>query len=344
MKAILFCRHPYSFDILKPIRDALLNKHHDFIWYVHKEIENAFPYKNDDYSTSVKALKTIDSQAVFVPGNAVPHYLKGVKVQVFHGLAGEKKSHFKIRHYFDLYLTQGPYFTRKFEALKNKYGNFEVAETGWSKLDLFHTDFQKIQQKKSLLLKANHAEKIILYAPTFSPSLSSAPNLLHPLRALAQNKQYLILIKFHDLMRTEWINEYKKLASETDNIIYVEERNVIPSMKLADIMVSDTSSVVYEFLLLNKPVITFRSKSENISWEDEVNFDRLAELVEKNLQLDPYKKFRQKIIARYHPYNDGLSSERMVEAVTSYIEKNGVPQRRQLNLYRKYTIYRDFKD
>ena len=26
---------------------------------------------------------------------------RGLKVQVFHGLAGEKKGHFRIRHYFD---------------------------------------------------------------------------------------------------------------------------------------------------------------------------------------------------------------------------------------------------
>ena len=28
---------------------------------------------------------------IFVPGNEVPHFIRGVKTQVFHGLAGEKK-------------------------------------------------------------------------------------------------------------------------------------------------------------------------------------------------------------------------------------------------------------
>ena len=37
-------------------------------------------------------------------------YLPGVKIQVFHGYAAEKKDHWIIRRYFDTYFTQGPYF------------------------------------------------------------------------------------------------------------------------------------------------------------------------------------------------------------------------------------------
>ena len=42
-------------------------------------------------SQFIKELKKYNSDAIFVCGNAVPHYLKGVKTQVFHGFAGEKK-------------------------------------------------------------------------------------------------------------------------------------------------------------------------------------------------------------------------------------------------------------
>lgn len=344
MNAILFCRHPYSFDILKPLRDALLKKGDTFLWYVHPEIEPGFPFREDNFTSSLHCVKKFDSQAIFVPGNAVPHYLKGVKVQVFHGLAGEKKSHFKIRHYFDLYLTQGPYFTKKFLQLKDKYKDFEVTQTGWSKLDLYYTDEDVLATEKQSLLEKHQAKQIILYAPTFSPSLSSAPHLINEIKLLAQNKKYLILIKFHDLMQAAWQADYKNLAMQIENVLYVEERNIIPSLQLADLMISDTSSVVYEFLLLDKPVITFRSASENIKWEDEVNYEKLTFLVERNLQNDPYKKYRKEIIRDYHPYSDGKSSERMLEAVQKYIDKNGIRHKRKLNLYRKYTVYRDFKN
>ena len=50
--------------------------------------------------------------------------MPGVKIQVFHGYAAEKKDHWVIRRYFDTYFTQGPYFTSHFEALAKKYGDF----------------------------------------------------------------------------------------------------------------------------------------------------------------------------------------------------------------------------
>ena len=58
-------------------------------------------------------------------------------MQRFATFIDEKKGHFRIRKYFDLYLTQGPFFTKKFNELKKKFKNFEVVETGWPKLDIY---------------------------------------------------------------------------------------------------------------------------------------------------------------------------------------------------------------
>ena len=120
MNSILFCKNKYAFGILEPIRKELKALNHDFIWYIDKKILDDFPYKTEPHSSSIKELKNYNSEAIFVCGNAVPHYLKGVKTQVFHGFAGEKKGHFMIRNYFDLYLTQGPYFTKKFIEKRKK--------------------------------------------------------------------------------------------------------------------------------------------------------------------------------------------------------------------------------
>ena len=121
MKCVLFCQNNYAFGILEPIKTYLVDNGHEYIWYVNPKIIRDYPYKNEPYTTSIGELITYQSDAIFVPGNEVPHYLRGVKVQVFHGLAGEKKGHFRIRHYFDLYLTQGPFFTKRFIEFKNKY-------------------------------------------------------------------------------------------------------------------------------------------------------------------------------------------------------------------------------
>jgi len=37
---------------------------------------------------------------VIVPGNVVPHFWPGLKVQIFHGLGEEKRGHYRITGFF----------------------------------------------------------------------------------------------------------------------------------------------------------------------------------------------------------------------------------------------------
>ena len=160
MRATLFCNLPYAFSILLPLKMELEKRGIAYVWYVPKELMSLFPYKDEPITSDMKSLKDYNSDMIFVPGNDVPHFLRGVKVQIFHGLAGEKKGHFRIREYFDLYLTQGPYFTNRFDELKQKHKNFEVVQTGWCKLDNLFKDDNSLLIRKEKLLKDN--EKILL--------------------------------------------------------------------------------------------------------------------------------------------------------------------------------------
>lgn len=343
MKFTLFCQNPYAFGIMEPIMQVLKEKNYEYLWFLTPNLSGKFPFEKEPHTFDLEELTAFESDAIICPGNEVPHYLRGVKVQIFHGLAGEKKGHFRIRHYFDLYLTQGPYFTRRFNRLKRKHRNFEVIETGWPKLDIYGKDVDKYKEEKQHLLEAHAASKMLLYAPTFSPSLTSAPFLLQEVEKLAENKEYLVVIKFHDLMAAETIAQYKELAAKKENILFEEEPNIIKYLLMADLMISDTSSVVYEFLLLNKPVITFRNNSEKILWDDQKQYSGLAERVAANLEKDEFSQERQTVIEEYHPYNDGRSAERMVEAIEGYIAENGVPERRRLPFLRRRKMNRMFK-
>jgi CDP-glycerol glycerophosphotransferase (TagB/SpsB family) len=334
--------NPYSFGILEPIMQVLKEKNYEFIWFVRTAILEKFPYQDQRFTSKIEDLVHFNSDAIFVPGNEVPHYLRGVKTQVFHGLAGEKKGHFRIRNYFDLYLTQGPYFTRWFSKAANKHKDFSVVETGWPKLDIYGKELHKYDPDKLSLLKKYSAKKIILYAPTFSPSLTSAPHLLSQIEELALEKEYLIVIKFHDLMAKNLIDSYKKLSMSFKNVLFIEERNIIKYLLIADLMISDTSSVVYEFLLLDKPVITFKNNSLAINWDNLLSFNGLVKSVVRNLLEDPFKEQRLKVLKEYHPYTDGNSAKRMVEAVEEYIKRNGVPEKRLISWFRRYKINKIF--
>ena len=342
MKAILFCQNNYAFGILNPLKQVLLNKGYDYIWYVADKIINDFPFQSDNFTSKISDLITFNSDAIFVPGNEIPYYLRGLKVQVFHGLAGEKKGHFRIRHYFDLYLTQGPYFTNKFNELKNIHKDFDVIQTGWPKLDVYGKDKALYNSEKDALLKKYNAKKILLYAPTFSPKLTSAPFLIAPLKKVLENPDYLVLIKFHPKMDRKWVEAYKQFSNGNQKCVFQEEKNIIKFLLMADVLISDTSSVIYEFLLLDKPVISFKNISENIYWNDVDDYLELNTLIELNLTEDPFKKQRHIIYKEFHPYNDGKSALRMIEATKNYIKTNGVPEKRKLSFLRRLKIHTIF--
>lgn len=342
MKATLFCKNPYAFGILKPLNDALLDKSHMVKWFVPEDIIDKFPFKDQcDYTTSIQEIHDFSNDVIYVPGNEVPHYLRGVKVQIFHGLAGEKKGHFRIRKYFDLYLTQGPYFTNRFKQLAKKYKDFEVIETGWPKLDSLFKQKGDYDNEKQDLLNKYKVKRILLYAPTFSPSLTSSIDLKSEIFKLA-DQDTLLLIKFHDLMNKNVMEEYESICNETENAEIVRDNNIIKYLILSDLMISDTSSVVYEFLLLDKPVVTYKSNSKNIRWEDFDDAQFLCSLVKENLTTDKYKKDRSWIIENYHPYTDGLSSERMVEVMEKFITENPVPEQRKIPWGRKRKMIKMF--
>ena len=270
MRIVLFCENKYAIDILKPLQDEAEDEGvNDILWYVHQKRIPDFPLKDSvNWTNSIQQVYDFFPDVVFVPGNIVPYYLRGVKIQIFHGYAAEKKDHWIIRRYFDTYFTQGPYFTRKFMQLSYRYKDFEVLETGWTRQDWISEHRCDFENDKYDLLQKYGKKQIVLYAPTFSPKLTSLPFIKDALIKLTKEKNILLMMKFHPLTSQEWIDEYRQLANEHDNMIFVDDFSVTKYLLMADVMISDTSSTIYEFLLLNKPVVTLRAISKDIYWKN----------------------------------------------------------------------------
>lgn len=344
MRIVLFCENKYAIDILYPLYlEATKEGGHQLLWYIHAKNIPQFPLEDEvQWTNSMQEVYDFSPEAIFVPGNIVPYYLPGVKIQVFHGYAAEKKDHWIIRRYFDTYFTQGPFFTKEFRRLSKQYNDFEVVETGWPKQDWIKEHLHAFDAEKKRLLEAHGKEKVVLYAPTFSPSLTSIPHLKEALLQLVAEKSVVLLLKFHPLTRQEWIDEYKALAAAHEQILWVDDFNVTKYQLMADLMISDTSSTVYEFLLLNKPVITYRTIARDIYWTNIVDVTLLCDAYE-TVQTDPDSiALRQWVVANYDPYLDGKVCQRMLSAAQDYIHRNGVPRQRKLNLWRRYTSIKTF--
>ena len=310
---LFYIEHDYSYEILRPLQKEIKKQGDRVCWFlVGKQINNQLSQAEHELKT-VEEVIEYDPQACFVPGNTIPNFIPGLKVQVFHSLEWKKKTTFRIRDCFDLYCTHGPSTTNTFNILKQKHQHFDVIETGWPKTDAL---FEAIPVN---FPEARGA--IILYAPTFSPKLTSAAELYDSIKKLSKQQSWFWIIKFHPKMNPKLVDQYRKI--EGKNLKIIEQDSIAPLLKSAELMVSDTSSVIGEFALLKKPTITLNNAMPddyiiNISNHTELESAINAVLADKTAIFKEVAEYAKQL----HPYYDGQSSQRVLQAVTNMSEKN----------------------
>ena len=310
---MFYIEHDYSYEILRPLQKEIQKQGDHVCWFlVGKQINNHLSQAEHELKT-VEEVIEYDPQACFVPGNTIPNFIPGLKVQVFHSLEWKKKTTYRIRDCFDLYCTHGHSTTNTFNILKQKHQHFDVIETGWPKTDAL---FEAIP--------VNFPEArgpIILYAPTFSPKLTSAAELYDSIKKLSKQQSWFWIIKFHPKMNPKLVDQYRKI--EGKNLKIIEQDSIAPLLKSAELMVSDTSSVIGEFALLKKPTITLNNAMPddyiiNISNHTELESAINAVLADKTAIFKEVAEYAKQL----HPYYDGQSSQRVLQAVTKMSEKN----------------------
>lgn len=318
MKHLLFATKSYSISILRPLSRAIQRDGESVCWYLGPELNPDLLLEADDLLLStIDDVREFSPDVVYAPGNYIPHFIPGVKVHVFHGMSAPqygKKGHFRIRGFFDLYCTHGPRDTEQFNSLQLKYPHFRVVETGWPKLDPL---FDSV--KGATKVEGNGGMKTILFAPTFSPSLSSASDLFPVFQKIADEGLYRLVFKFHPKMSKSVCDLYSGLISSYVRMCGSHE-DIFPLMANSDLMISDNSSVVLEYLFLKKPLITYRNLSPE-SFFNNVDspgllIDRIHDVLNEHQSVsDAQAEF----VLNLHPYFDGKSSERVIRAVREFV-------------------------
>ncbi|WP_440874452.1 CDP-glycerol glycerophosphotransferase family protein [Thalassotalea sp. PLHSN55] len=324
---LFYIAHNYCFEILRPLQQVMLAQGNQVKWLaVGNEVSVSYFEPNEVVLNSIDEARTYQPDATFAPGNEIPNFIPGLKVQVFHGLEWKKKGHFVIRDFFDLYCTHGPATTSRFNTLAKQHGYFDVVETGWPKLDeLFSTP---------KIANVGNGKPIILYAPTFSPALTSAPELFDEIKRLIDTKEHHWLIKFHPKMAQEWLDKYQTLVC--DNVEIIESSSIAQLLQTADIMVSDTSSVIGEFALLNKAIVSLNNRAPGDYLINIENAAQLPAAIEKAFLADEKLKNAIKNYADdLHPQNDGNAAQRILSAVEHMLAHGKTaPKSKPLNIFR----------
>lgn len=342
-KYLLYISKNYSFINLRALQKVIQANGDEARWYVDGADVNTAYFKSDEVVINTIAdVNRWSPDVVLVPGNYVPNYIKGLKVAIFHGFNVQKRSdekgHFNIRGCFDLYCTQGPNTTLPFQQLAQKHGYFSVKETGWAALDeLYVSSAQSILSNEPQSKVDSRADKpTILLCSTFTTQLSCAVNVFETVKRLSEKGKWQWLVQFHPKMDPAIVERYKSIQSKY--LTFVETDNVIPYLHQADAMLCDTSSVISMFLLLHKPVVTFKNAAPKPYFIDIDSCEKIEESLALALSRpDPLMAHIDNFIKETHPYADGRSAHRILAAVNERLSGLHKPNRsKPLSLVREF--------
>lgn len=173
-------------------------------------------------------------------------------VQLGHGVGPKASYYNKSNTPTTVRFVEGAYRTARFNEL---YPNDNFVDVGFCKLDpLINQTVTPLSLSK---IGLDPHKPTLLYAPTFYPSSIECFTKNWPV----DFSEYNILIKPHyfSISKSKYKKQRKLLEhwSQYHNVYLasVDDYSLIPFMAVADLLISDASSALFEFAALNKPVV-----------------------------------------------------------------------------------------
>ena len=215
--------------------------------------------------------------------------------------------------------------------------NGEILESGLPRNDIFFDKDSFIPQQIRKQLGISQQADIVLYAPTFRDNGSAFPfpdfiAILNMLEKIT-GKEWVFVVRLHpnDLTRSGEI----RFCSKVINGSVLSDMQELE--KAADLLITDYSSIMYDFVLQNKPVILFTPDLDSYRTNcrdlrplyNELPFVRAVshlELIEK-LPMLFSRIYQEKVEAFFKKevlsFDDGLAAKRVVERIHQVISNNG---------------------
>ena len=146
-----------------------------------------------------------------------------------------------------------------------------ILPTGIPRTDFFFDKNKKEYIKSKLITHypVFKEKKVILYAPTYRDNKLNESQIYIDLETMQRhlNKDYILLLRFHPA-----VSSNIKLSNQYNGFVYDFSKypDVNELLLVTDILITDYSSIPFEFALLNKPMIFFPYDLEE--YEEERGF------------------------------------------------------------------------
>src|SRR5690625_2328067 len=238
-----------------------------------KDVENIKELGNVIYSGSLKHARLSAMANTFIgshdldyflalKGSDLENYRSGKRIFLQHGVLGRKNVEYHKNYYIYPYhlFCVSSQSEKKLVQKKMNYQPEEVKVTGLSRFDY--------------LLSENDTENTILLIPTWREWLTDENKLkqstyFKKYKSLLNNqelhkllKQYNMTLNFYPHYRMQpFVEEFKELAKENIQVIELGDKNVQDLLIESKLMITDYSSVSFDFNYMSKPVIFYHFDS-----------------------------------------------------------------------------------
>ncbi len=240
----------------------------------------------------------------------------------------------------ELICVPGPWHKRR--LAKNVF--IPIITTGFMKSDLLFGANAVSREDFCQSLGIDPNKKIVLFAPTYNPELSTVPCVWDEIAEIATPDREL-LIKLHNVSDESWKDLYRNMAEKHANIHYLTDADYGGMMHAADLMISDVSSIYIEFLLLDKPLVLFNNpemtnfrfyRPNEIEYLARGAATQVASFEELRVAVSEELSDPERLSARRKQYipaldygRDGKSAKRAAEAILDWCKgkiKENVPE------------------
>lgn len=243
--------------------------------------------------------------------------------------------------YDDLYIATS-YEVRSKIAHVFKVAPDLVKITGYPRTDVFFDEHRERTPITEVLQNLKGSFLLGVYMPTVrqdgKTSISFLMQDLNAVNAKLVELRVILLIKLHFFHLTE----LESLDGKFDNIWFIRDEDIngdiYPILSETDFLITDYSSVYFDYLLMNKPIIfapfdiesyteTDRALYYNYqdvtpgpkahNWEEVIACIKEISRYRKELmgRGDPYECERKRVNHLFNAYSDGNNNKRVYEAI-----------------------------
>jgi CDP-glycerol glycerophosphotransferase (TagB/SpsB family) len=192
-------------------------------------------------------------------------------------------------------------------------------------------------------MKQNHNRQkpTIFFASTFSPKYTKARILYPWVKKMIEKYDYRWYITLHPKMSKDVVDDYRSL--ESDKVKFLKPTQIYDGFVDSDLMLCDTSSIVFEYLTQLKPVVTFQYNNPRSVLINVEKLEDLEDTINKTLKNNPKKPEElMECVNQYHPYYDGKSSYRVLQIVDEMLKGKYKPKKKKpLNIIRNLKLRKE---